>query len=76
MENRLSNYLNRELKDSIGSMRVIQGTSKEGKPYYAIEIRFINQYSKRLFLKSDEEFAWTNAFDQLETQVQVNANFN
>lgn len=72
----MQKYLGKELKGAISSLQVVQGTAREsGKPYYAIDITFINGYQKRMFISNAEQFAWTNAFDQLETQVQINANF-
>lgn len=76
MENTLQKYLGKELKGAISSIQVAQGTAKEtGNIYYAIDITFINGYKKRMFVSNAEQFAWVNAFDQLDTQVQVNANF-
>ena len=72
----LAKYMNKDLKGAIGRLSVVQGTAKDsGNIYYAVELEFINGYKKRLFLQSAEAFAWTNAFEQLETQVQVNASF-
>lgn len=76
MDNALVRYLGKELKGAISSLKVVQGTARDsGNTYYAIELAFINGYTKRIFLRSDEQFAWTNAFEQLETQKQVDANF-
>lgn len=76
MDNSLAKYLGRDLKGIIGQVNVIQGTAKDsGNTYYAIELSFINGYKKRLFLRDEERFAWTNAIEQLDTQVQVNAQF-
>lgn len=76
MENQMSKYINRDLKGAIAKIEVVQGTAKDsGNIYYAIEMSFINGYKKRIFLRSDEQFAWCNAFDQLETQQQVDAAF-
>lgn len=72
----MSKYLNKDLKKVLSSMEVVQGTAKDsGNLYYAIELTFINGYKKRLFLRSDEQFAWTNAFDMLEAQSLVEAAF-
>ena len=72
MENPLSKYVNRELKDIISTVTVVQGVAKDsGQPYYAIQLSFINGYSKRLFLKDDERFAWVNAMELIETNQQV-----
>lgn len=72
MQNTLAQYLNTELKDIIASVEVFQGTAKEtGSPYYAIDLKFINGYSKRLFLRQDEMFAWVNAIEQLQTSKQL-----
>lgn len=72
MDNTLSNYLNKDLKGVISNLQVVQGTAKDsGNIYYAIEISFINGYKKRLYLRSDEQFAWTNAFDQFLTEKQI-----
>ena len=76
MENQLAKYLGRDLRGVIGGIEVVSGTSKEGKPYYCIEISLINSYKKRLFLRSDEQFAWTNAIDLYDTQKQVDTIFN
>lgn len=72
MDNSLAKYMNKNLKNCIADIQVVQGTAKDsGNVYYAIEMSFINGYKKRLFLRSDEQFAWTNAFDQLDTQTQI-----
>lgn len=74
MPNSLAQYLNMELKGIIASVEVFQGTAKEtGSPYYAIDLKFINGYSKRLFLKQDEQFAWVNAIEQLQVSNQMDA---
>lgn len=75
MDNPLQKYMGKELKDVIASLTTVQGTSKDGAIYYCVEIAFINGYKKRVFLKSDEAFAWCNAFDLLETNKQVIDNF-
>lgn len=75
-QNQLAKFIGKDLKGSIGKVEVVQGTAKDsGNIYYAIEISFINGYKKRLFLRSDEQFAWCNAFDMLETQSQIDSAF-
>ena len=72
MENTLANHMGKNLKNIISEIKVVQGTAKDsGNIYYAIELNFINGYSKRLFLRSEEQFAWINAIEQLQTQQQV-----
>lgn len=66
-DNTLAQYLNKEYKDIISELHVVQRTSKEGNPYCAIEMCFINGFKKLLFLRSDEQFAWTNAFDLVDS---------
>lgn len=62
----MSKYLNKDLTAAIAMLRVSQGTAKEtGNLYYFVELEFINGFKKRIFLKSDEQFAWCNAFDVL-----------
>lgn len=76
MENTLSKYIGKDLKASIANIEVVQGTSKDtGNLYYCLEITLINGHKYRKFMRGAEEFAWTNAFDQLETQKQVDAAF-
>lgn len=73
MENTLQKYLGKELKDAIASVQIVQGTAKDsGNIYYAVKMTFINGYEKRLFLQSAEQFAWTNAFDLVETNKVIN----
>lgn len=72
----LSKYLNQDLRAAISGLTVVSGTAKDtGNIYYAIELSFINGYSKRIFLRQDELFAWCNAFEQLEIQKQIDNNF-
>lgn len=72
----LSKYLDRELIGAIRSMRVQQGKAKDsGNTYYYIELFFNNGYNKRLFLTSDEIFAWCNAFEMLETNKVIDNEF-
>lgn len=76
MDNPLQKYHNRDLRGAIQGMTVRQGTAKDsGNPYYYISITFVNGYEKRLFLNSDETFAWCNAFEQLSTVNQMDADF-
>lgn len=76
MDNKLAEYLNIEIKGIIKSVRVVQGTAKDsGNVYYAIELQFINGYSKRLFLRSDEQFAWVNAIEMLKTNAIIDNEF-
>lgn len=72
----LSKYLDRDLRGAIRSMRVQQGKAKDsGNVYYYIELIFNNGYNKRLFLSSDETFAWCNAFEMLETNKVIDNEF-
>lgn len=72
----LSKYLDRDLRGAIRSMRVQQGKAKDsGNVYYYIELIFNNGYNKRLFLSSDETFAWCNAFEMLETNKFIDNEF-
>lgn len=72
MQDTLSNYMNRNLKDIISNISVVQGTAKDsGNIYYAIELTFINGFVKRLFLRSDEQFAWINAIELLDSSKQI-----
>lgn len=71
-QNALAKFHNRDLRKSIQNLTVVQGTAKEsGNIYYAVELTFINGYKKRIFLRSDEQFAWVNAFEQAETEEQI-----
>lgn len=72
----LQKYLNKDLKAAISKVEVIQGTAKDsGNVYYAVEITFINGYSQRIFLRGAEQFAWTSAFDLIQTQQQIDRAF-
>lgn len=74
MENQLQKYMGRNLKNIINDIQVVQGTAKDsGNLYYAIELSFVNGYKKRLFLKSDEQFAWVNAIETLVTVNQMDS---
>ena len=75
MENQLQKYFGRtDLKKAIASLDVIQGKAKDsGNIYYAIELKFINGYTKRFFPMDAEKFAITNAFDLVPVQEQVDA---
>lgn len=72
----MEKYINRELKDSIESLQVRQGTSKEGTSYYYISLVLNNNFEKRIYAQSAEQFAFCNAFDLMDTQKQVDVNFN
>lgn len=70
MENNpLQSFLNEDLTKVIKRVDVRQGQTKEGQIYYYINIALINGYEKRLFLKTEENFCWTNAFDLLQAQT-------
>lgn len=73
MENQLQKYYGRnDLRKSIASLEVVQGKAKDsGNIYYAVEIKFINGYSKRFFPMDAEKFAITNAFDLIPVQEQI-----
>lgn len=72
----LSKYMDRELKGAIRTVRVNQGKAKDsGNIYYYIELGFNNGFTKRVFLSSDESFAWCNAFDLLETENVIQNEF-
>lgn len=70
-QNSLAKYINQNLKDIISGIQVVQGTAKDsGNIYYCIELNFINGYSKRLFLRNEEQFAWVNAIETLNVTKQ------
>lgn len=72
MASSLADYHNRDLRKVISNLTVASGTAKEsGNIYYYIEMTLINGYKKRIFVNSDEAFAWINAFDQSETESQI-----
>lgn len=77
MENQLAKYFGKSnLKDAIAEINVVQGVAKDsGNTYYCVELSFINGYRKRMFLKNEEIFCWVNAFEQAETQKQINQTF-
>lgn len=71
--NALAKYVGQNFKGIISNIEVVQGTAKEtGNPYYCIKMDFVNGYSKRLFLRSEETFAWINAFETLNVTKQFN----
>lgn len=71
--NALAKYQGQNLKGIISSIDVVQGTAKDsGNIYYCIEMQFINGYKKRLYLRSEEQFAWVNAFETLNVSKQFN----
>lgn len=75
MESKLTKYLEKDIKKIIQSVKPIACTAKTGQPYVAIEMKFNNGYSKRLFLKSEEEFAWINAIELLDAEKTIEAEF-
>ena len=76
MDNGLAAYMGRNLKDSIANVEVCQGTAKDsGNIYYYVQITFINGYPKRLYLQSAEAFAFTNAFEMIQTNSELDSNF-
>lgn len=75
-QNQLAKYIGKDLKGSVANIQVVQGTAKDsGNIYYCLEITLINGYKYRKFMRGGEDFAWLNAFEQLDAQVQVNAAF-
>ena len=76
MDNGLAAYMGRNLKDSIANVEVCQGTAKDsGNIYHYVQITFINGYQKRMYLQSAEAFAFTNAFDMIQTNSELDSNF-
>lgn len=71
MENSLAPYVGQDVKNIIKKMEIVQRTSKDGNPYFAIEMTFCNGYTKLLFVNSQELFAWTNALEMLDTEKQI-----
>lgn len=61
----MEKYYNLDFKDAIRSIQVKQGTSKEGSPYTYIELSFINNYSKRIFMNDEMKFAIFNSIDTM-----------
>lgn len=75
-QSKLANYMGKNYKSAIAEINVVSGTARDsGNPYYAVEIGFVNGYVKRIFLRSEEEFAWCNAFDMCDTQKQIDKEF-
>ena len=71
-QNQLQNYIGRDIKNIISQMEVVSRTSKEGNPYLAIQITFVNGFQKILFIQSAETFAWVNALEYLQTSNSIN----
>lgn len=69
-DNPLAQYINREYKDVIKSLQVVQRTSKDGNPYFCIEMHLVNGFDKIFFTSREEVFAWSNAFDMLDSNIQ------
>lgn len=74
MENPLAHYINKNnLKGAIAELNVVQGTAKDsGNIYYCLEIKLINGFSHRLFLRDAQSFGWCNAFDMIDTDDMIN----
>lgn len=72
-QNQLVKYLGQDYVKAIRSIQVKQGTTKEGSIYYYLSLLFINGYEYRMFLKSDQQFAVSNAFELLNTQKSVDS---
>lgn len=78
MDNTLAKYFNKEdyATKVVKACRVVQGTARDsGNTYYALEIEFINGFTKRIFPNDAERFAVTNAFDMIDTQKTIDNNF-
>lgn len=70
----MENYLEKNYIKAIESLTCKQGIAKEsGNPYYYIDLLLKNGYKKKIFLNSESQFAFTNAFDLADTEVQVTA---
>lgn len=69
--NSLQNYTGRDLKKALNSLTVTQGKTKDGNIYYSVDFVLINGYRYRVFLKEAERFAFINAFDQIDTEKQL-----
>lgn len=63
---KLSDYENINLIESISSLSVKKGKSKEGTDYFYLDLVFVNGFSKRIFVYQQEMFGFLNAFEQLE----------
>lgn len=63
--NPLSKYIgNSNLVNSLDSIEVVQRTSKDGNLYCAIDLKFVNGYTKTIYaFRSEEQFAFANAFE-------------
>ena len=72
MENTLAKYMNRNLKDSVVDLQVVQGTAKDsGNIYYCLELAFVNGYKTRIFARGGDAFALANAFDVLDVSTHM-----
>ena len=71
MQNQLNKYIGRDVKKIVKNVNIVSAVAKTGNPYTCVDIVLINGYTKRLFLKSEEEFCFTNAIELLDTQTIV-----
>lgn len=75
MENQLNKYIGQELKESIESLQVKTGVTKDGSSYNYISLKLKNGYETRIFAKQGEQFAYSNAFELLTASRQIENNF-
>lgn len=71
MENKLNKYIGRDVKKIVKNIDIVSAVAKSGSPYTCVDITLINGYTKRLFLKSEEEFCFTNAIEMLDANTII-----
>lgn len=71
----MEDFLDKELKSSIKSFKVKTGISKNNTPYTFLSLVLINGYEHKIFIQAAEKFAFTNAFELISTQQQIDSNF-
>lgn len=58
---KLQPFLGQDIKDTIKSLSVKSGTSKEGNTYDYLELELNNGFCQRLYINSSNEFGFLNA---------------
>ena len=65
--------INQDIKFALDSLVTGEGISKgSNNPYFFLDLKFKNGYSKRVFLNSESLFCIVNAVEQGSTPVDVN----
>lgn len=71
----MEEIVNKDFKVAVKSAIVKKGTSKDGNDYYYLSLEFVNGYEHRVFLRSDNIFAFKDALARVSHSEEAKKDF-